>query len=161
MRGRLHRNLIPGIALTLLVPLAVACGTGGHIVEPDEAAPPPTAPAPPSPDAFRDFSGDRVDPGVEFEVDGVGRAVRGVEAVVKVTKVNTSTWYPPGGGEAVEGTAYLMVEKGQESASLRLKDGEEGSALGVHVAVRRADVPYDDQRMDYYPKAWITVTAAP
>ncbi|TNF25821.1 MAG: hypothetical protein EP329_22355 [Deltaproteobacteria bacterium] len=161
MRANLTRLLGPGILLSLVLPLVMACGTGGRLVAPEEVAPAPAAPAAPEPDAFRDFSGDRVDAGVEFEVDGVGRAVRGVEVVIRVEQVKTSTWYPPSGGEAVEGTAYLIVEKGQQSERLRLKDGQEGTVLGARVAVRKADVPYDEGRMDYYPKAWITVTAAP
>jgi len=161
MRANLCRLLGPGIVLVLSLPFATACGGGGRILQPEETPPPKVVEAPPAPDAFREFSGDKVDAGVEFEVDGVGRGVRGVEAVVRVEKVTTSTWYPPGGGEAVEGTAYLVVEKGQKSGRLRLKDGEEGDALGVHVAVRKADVPYDEGRMDYVPKAWITVTASP
>ncbi|PKN57148.1 MAG: hypothetical protein CVU56_12450 [Deltaproteobacteria bacterium HGW-Deltaproteobacteria-14] len=149
----------------LILPLAAtltwACGSGGHVITPEEAAPPPVEVMPPAPDAFRDFSGDRVDAGTRFEVDGVGRGVRGVEAVVRVEQVKTSIWYAPSGEEKIEGTATIIVEKGQERARLRLKDGEEDTAIGVHVLVHEAKVAYDERRMDYVPKAWVTVTAAP
>ena len=148
--------------LLLLLPLAtptVCCGGGGRIIRPEETPPPPVA-IPVTPDAFRDFSGDRVDPGTPFELDGVGRAVRGVEAVVRLEQVKTSTWYDPGGTEQTEGTAYIVVEKGQERQTLRLKDGDEDSALGVHVRVHAAKVAYDVDRQDYLPTASVTVTAA-
>jgi len=146
----------------LFVPVFVlGCGGGGRIIAPEEAAPPPAELAPAAPDAFRDFSGERVDAGGPFEIGGVGVAVRGVEAVVRVEQVKTSVWYPPGGGEQVEGTAYIVVEKGEQRRTLRLKDGDEGVAFGVRVLCHKAEVAYDVDRQDYVPKATVSVTAAP
>lgn len=157
MRANLSLLLILPLAATL----SLACGSGGRVLKPEEAAPPPAEVAPPAPDAFRDFSGERVDAGTRFELDGVGRGVRGVDAVVRVEQVKTSIWYTPGGEEKIDGTATIIVEKGQERARLRIKDGEEDTALGVHVLVHQSKVAYDERRMDYVPKAWVTVTAAP
>lgn len=141
--------------------LVVGCGGGGRVVAPEETPPPPAVAAPAAPDAFRDFSGERVDAAAPFDCDGVGRAVRGVEAVVHIEQVKTSTWETPGGEEKAEGTAYVVVEKGQERRTLRIKDGEEAIAFGVRVQVIKAEVAYDVDRQDYVPKARLVVTPAP
>lgn len=148
------------LALALSVPSASCGSTGGRVLpppEPTSEAPPPAA----TPDAFRDFSGERVDAGAPFELDGVGRAVRGVEVVVRMDRVRTSTWMAPSGEERTEGVATIFVERGTERATVRVREGDAGEALGVKVEVHEASVAYSDTRLDYLPRAKVTVTAAP
>ncbi len=154
--------------LLAVAPLALSlgCSTGGHLVEPSaagagtgSAAPSPVAPAP---DAFADFKGDKVDAGVSFRLDDIGRGVRGVEVVLRLNKVKTSSYTPPGGTEQVEGTAYIWVDKGQlDSELVVIHQGDEGRAHGALIQVHEAKVAYDDARMSWLPVAKVTVTAVP
>jgi len=156
--GRFWRG---GVAacLTLAVTTLAACG-GGRVLPP--ASPVVSEPAgPPPPDAYRDFGGERVDEGVTFELDTLGRAVSGVEAVVRIDRVNTRTWVGSDGKEQVEGTAFVVVQRGTEEATVRVRQGEEGIALGVRVAIDDASVDYDDARSRWLPRATARITAAP
>ncbi len=145
------------IALALLA----GCSTGGQLLEPPTKAEPVEVAAA-APDAFADFSGEKVDAGTPFRLDDIGRGVRGVEVVVKLTKVRTSSWTPPGGAEQVEGTATIKVYKGELPVeTLRIVEGDSATAHGAKIEVHEAKVDYHDSRMDWLPVAKVTVSAAP
>ena len=62
-----------------------ACGSG-RVVK-DEPRPADTPVKPAAPDAFRDFTGDKVDAGKPFKLLKNPKAVKGAEVVVKLLKV--------------------------------------------------------------------------
>lgn len=148
---------VPLLALLLLG----ACGGGGRVIAPDEH-PAAASPAPARPDAFRDFKGELVDADTPFMIDDLERGVRGLEVVIHVDKVTTTTWSPGGGRpDEVEGTAFIVVKRGDGEKRVRVREGTDATALGVRISVLDADVRYDDDRMLWLPTAKIQVSAAP
>ncbi|MCB9733183.1 MAG: hypothetical protein H6745_11285 [Deltaproteobacteria bacterium] len=152
---------LTALGLALVVALG-GCGGGGKVLSPDDAPAPAARPEPAAPDAFRDFKGELVDADTPFMIDDLDRGVRGLEVVIHVDKVTTTTWSPGGGRpDEVEGTATIIVKRGVDEKSIRVREGMDATALGVRVAVLDADVRYDDDRMLWLPTAKIQVSKAP
>lgn len=144
-------------ALTLCASALSACGGGGRVVEPDEKV--KAAPAPEeAPDYFRDFAGTKVPLGQPFDlvIDPVG--VEGVEVVVRLLKVDESSWEKPGGEEVVETTALIEVRKGDQTKKVSIDQGQSKAALGCTIEVLEAKVEFYEPRADYIAQSRVKVT---
>ena len=148
-----------------LVPLLIACalalcpvgcgGGGGQVIE----APPPVKKAPPPkpvrPDAFRDFGGRIVAPGERFRLRSKPVGVKELRVVIELVKTEWTERELPSGKTVKDGTADLIVRKGESSRRVRLDEGESRVVLGARILIHDADEGYDPKRMDYLP--WIDV----
>ncbi len=141
-----------------LVALLVACGGPQIIFE--EAA--PTAPEAAAPaDPLGGFRGDRAELGTEIElrVNPVGLPALGV--VIKLLSAEWTEVEGRDGDPVREGTATILLVRGDDTKELRIDQGDESSGLGALVKVLAADESYDEERLDYTPRARVIVTAAP
>ncbi len=133
-------------------------GSGGHVVE----APPPKKEAPkPKPvahDAFRDFGGKVVAPGEHFRLQSKPIGVKGLEVVIQLVKTEWTERELPSGKTVKDGTADILIKKGEASRRVRLDEGESRVIYGAKILVHEAHEGYDPKRMDYLP--WIDVVVS-
>jgi hypothetical protein len=135
-----------------------ACGPSKQTFKPnpDEPAEQPQG----APDAYRDFGGEKVDPGAEVELLWNPVGIKGAEFVVRLEKVELSTWTDRDGVEQVDATAYLSVKKGQQERRVNVEGGESETVWGATIHVISAGLVYNDERMNEIPTAKIRVELA-
>jgi len=141
------------------VVVSFGCGGGGHVVK---QAPAPKKvekkPEPKGPDAYRDFGGKTVAPGTKFRLRTKPYGIQQFEIVVELVKTQWTTRELPNGKEVKDGTAELLIRKGEKSRRLRLDEGESRVVYGAKIMVDGAGEAYDKSRMDYMPWVDILVT---
>ncbi len=147
------------ISLALAAVLMAACGGGGGYVK-TEAPKNPTPAAqeeavlqPEAADAFRDFGGDEVDPGVAFDIGFIPKGVRQHRIVIAVDEVKLLSEDP----DATNGKAVLVVQKGTDQKRVMISSGSEEVVFGATIAVQKASVSYDEARHKWLPTATIVV----
>ena len=143
----------------LLMVTTAACGGGGQVVK--EAPPPKVEEKPAEPvafDAFRDFGGQRIDPGVKHRLRTKPIGINQLEVVVELVKTEWTTRELPDGKEVKDGTADLLIKKGEKSRRVRLDEGEARVIYGAKIKVEGAGEEYDKSRLDYMPWVDIVVT---
>jgi hypothetical protein len=149
------RLILPALALTLVA----ACG-GGHVIDvPPPPAKPAAPPPPPKADAFRDFGGERVVPNEVFRLRAKAKAVAIVEIVISMIRVEWTTREMPDGRKIKEGTAELLVKKGDKKRRFRLEQDEVKTVMGTKIEVKGVGEDYDKSRYDYLPWVDLVVTA--
>ena len=134
------------VALTLLM---AGCASA------PAPAPAPVAaePAPPA-DPLASFEGKRQPANTEFRLMLAPVGVEGVGVVVRVVKAE---WTEMDGERTA--TAVIKVERGEESKTLYLEEGDTKTTLGATLHVKSAGEVYDKDTMRYPPYADIVVTA--
>lgn len=145
--------IIAGAALALC-----ACGGGGHIIEAPPTAPKKAAEKPAAADAYRDFGGASVSLGEPFRLRTKPIGVRELEIVIELVKTEWTTRELPDGRTVKDGTADLLVRKGEGSRRFRLEQGESREILGAKITLKEANEGYDEQRLDYMPWVDVVVT---
>ncbi len=150
---------ISHVMLALALVFLVACG-GGQVVE----TPPPSTkaaapPPPPKEDAFRDFAGERVVPNEVFRLRAKAKAVAIVEIVINMVRVEWTTREMPDGRKIKEGTAELVVKKGDKQRRFRLEQEDSKKVFGTKILVKAVGEDYDKSRFDYLPWVDLVVTA--
>lgn len=136
------------------------CG-GGEVIPPPKptAAPAVAKLAAPTPDAFRDFPGERVVPNEVFRLKAKAKAVAVVEVVISMVKVEWTTREMPDGRKIKEGTAELIIKKGTQSRTIRVEQDETKKTLGCQILVKAVGEDYDAKRYDYLP--WVDLIVTP
>ena len=135
------------------VALCFGCGGGGQVIAKSAVAKAPVEAAPQTPDAFRDFGGKHVKLGEKFRLGARPLGVEGAEIVIELVKTAWTTRELPNGKEVKDGTADMLVKKGEKSRRLRLDDGASRVIYGVKIEVLGAGEDYDKSRLDYLP--WV------
>ena len=155
----IRRGLSASVVAALLV-ASPACGGGaGHVVEqPVKAAPAPKKEAPQTFDAFRDFGGEVVAPGEKVRLKTKPIGFKDLRIVVELVKTEWTTRELPSGKEVKDGTADLLIKKGEKSRRVRLDEGESRVIYGAKISVEGAGEAYDKERLDYMPWVDILVT---
>lgn len=146
-------------AIAAVVVGASACGGGGgQVIEP--AATPAAAPkeAPKTPDAYRDFGGETVALGVKHRLRTRPIGIKELNIVVELVKTQWTTRELPNGKEVKDGTADLLIKKGEKSRRLRLDEGESRVIYGAKISVEGAGEEYDKSRLDYMP--WVDIVVS-
>ncbi len=156
--SKIHSRLTRVLAAAVLgVPLAAACGgTGGGYVVPPDQAPAPAAVAAPvdkTPDAWREFGGEKVKVGQKFRLAGKRIGVEGPNIVLELQKIDWSTLTAPNGTQMKEATAHILLFRGEEEREVLLPTKDEKRALGVLIKALDAGDDYNRQRMTYEP--WV------
>ena len=152
----------PLLSLSWPVGLLViaACGGGEVVKTPAPAAPVAVAkPAPVAPDAYRDFGGERVVTKEVFRLKAKAKAVAEVEVVIRMIKVEWTTREMPDGRKIKEGTAELIIKKGDKERRVRIEQDDTKRTLGCQVTVKAVGEAYDKKRMDYLPWVDLIVTS--
>ena len=149
------RSIGPSLGLALLV----GCGGGEVVTTPPPAAPVVAKPAPAPPDAYRDFAGERVVPKEVFRLKAKAKAVAVVEVVIHMVKVEWTTREMPDGRKIKEGTAELVIKKGDKKRTVRVEQDETKTTLGCKVTVKAVGEDYDAKRFDYLPWVDLVVTS--
>lgn len=122
-----------GIALVFGAAAGGGC-SGGRVVT--RQAPPAGAIEPaPEPDPFDRFTGQKVPAGEPFRLGNEPVGVEGPRVVVALSKTEWTVFPSPRGEEKL-GTATIVVQRGEEAATVRVEKGKTGRALGVAVEVR-------------------------
>jgi hypothetical protein len=116
-------------------------------------APAPTAPEAPV-DPLAKFEGTRKAANSSFRLMLAPVGVEGVGVVVRVVKAE---WSEMDGERAA--TAVIRVERGEESKTLYLEEGDTKSALGAKIHLISAGETYDKDTMRYPPYADVIVSA--
>ena len=150
--------LAAGLGASLL--FLMGCG-GGEVIPPPAptAAPVVAKPVAPTPDAYRDFKGERVVPNEVFRLKAKAKAVAVVEVVINMVKVQWTTRETPDGKNIKEGTAELVIQKGTESRTIRVEQDETKKTLGCQILVKAVGEDYDAKRFDYLP--WVDLIVTP
>ena len=148
---------------TALVAAVTGCGGagGGYVVAPDPAPKPVAAPAPvdKTPDAWREFGGDKVKPGQKFRLAGKRVGVEGPNIVLQLQKIDWSTLTAPNGSQLKEATAHILLFRGEEEREVLLPTKDKARALGVLIKALDAGDDYNRQRMTYEPWVELIVEA--
>ena len=84
--------------------------------------------------------------------------VQGAELVIELVKTAWTTRELPSGKEVKDGTADLLVKKGEKSRRVRLDEGASRVIYGVKIEVLGAGEDYDKSRLDYLPWVDLKVT---
>ncbi len=147
------------VLLLTAIALLWACG-GGQVVDVPPPPPKPAAPPPPpKADAYKDFEGERVVPKEVFRLRAKAKAVAVVEIVINMVKVEWTTRETPDGKQIKEGTAELIVKKGEKQRRFRLETDESKTVYGAKITVKGVGENYDKSRMDYLP--WVDLVVEP
>jgi hypothetical protein len=154
-----RRSLARFIAVsTLCACLAVAASAcGGAPVKKEVAPTAPVKKGPATPDAFRDFGGERVKTGEVVRLRSKSKAVLGVEVVIRLLKVEWMTHDMPDGRKVKDGIAVFMVHKGQKERRTRVQLDDTKRSLGCKITVKGVGEAYVAERMDYLPWADVVV----
>ena len=119
---------------------------------------PAPSPAPAQPEAPVDplaaYEGTRKPANTEFRLMLAPVGVEGVGVVVRVVKAEWSEM----DGERTA-TAVIRVERGEESRTVYMEEGDIKSVLGAKIHVKSAGETYDKDTMRYPPYADIVVSA--
>ena len=118
-----------------------------------EVAPAPAAPEAPA-DPLAKFEGTRKAAGTEFRLMLAPVGVEGAGVVVRVVKAE---WTEMDGERTA--TAVIRVERGEESKTLYMEEGDTKAVLGASIHVKGAGEVYDKDTMRYPPYADMVVTA--
>ncbi len=153
------RNLpmVRTVALIGGLALLTACG-GGQVVAKPVAKPVVNKPEPVKHDAFRDFGGQTIAPGTKFRLKTKPIGIDQLKVVIELVKTEWTTRELPSGKEVKDGTADLLIKKGEKSRRVRLDEGESRVIYGAKILVDAAGEGYDKERLDYMPWVDIIVT---
>lgn len=154
--GHCMKNLL-GVSLVVALLASFGCG-GGQVIEKSVAEKAAPAAAPQTPDAYRDFGGKHVKLGSKFRLGARPMGVQGAELVIELVKTVWTTRELPSGKEVKDGTADLLVKKGEKSRRVRLDEGASRVIYGVKIEVLGAGEDYDKSRLDYLPWVDLKVT---
>ena len=127
------------VALTLLM---AGCASAPA---PAPASPVAAEPAPPA-DPLASFEGKRQPANTEFRLMLAPVGIEGVGVVVRVVKAE---WTEMDGERTA--TAVIQVERGEESKTLYLEEGDTKTTLGATLHVKSAGEVYDKDTMRYGP----------
>lgn len=104
-------------------------------------------------DYFAEFRGDHQPTGKVFRLQGKPVAIDGPNVIVTLVKSDWSTMTTPGGKEHREATAQVMVQRGAESHTVSINQGDDAVAFNVRISVKAAGEDYNKLRLDYLP--WV------
>lgn len=144
-------------AAAALAASVTACGGagGGYVVPPDQpvAPAPVAAPVDQTPNAWREFGGDKVKVGQKFRLAGKRVGVEGPNIVLELQKIDWSTLTAPNGTQMKEATAHILLFRGEDEREVLLPTKDQKLALGVLIKALDAGDDYNRQRMTYEP--WV------
>ena len=137
-----------------ILPVALALLISGCASAPEPVPVAVTTAVPAPVDPLASFEGPRKAANEEFRLMLAPVGIEGVGVIVRVMKAE---WTEMDGERTA--TAVIKVERGDESRTLYLEEGDTKSALGARLHVKGAGEVYDEKTMRYPPYADLVVAS--
>ena len=138
--------------------MCVGCGGSGHVIEKPKPLKAAVMQEVVKPDAYRDFGGETIALNTKFKLRTKPVGVKELQIVVELVKTQWTTRELPDGREVKDGTAELLLKKGETSRRVRLDEGESRVVYGAKITVEGAGEAYDKSRLDYMP--WVDIVVS-